>query len=89
MPANTTSYDFISQKIKAMKDTYPSLRSKRDDYVFSALCVKANFYKNPALILNEADFGEIIVDGQYDGGVDVLLSDPNSEGADLVIGKAL
>lgn len=88
MPANTTSYDFISQKIKAMKDTYPSLRSKRDDYVFSALCVKANFYKNPALILNEADFGEIIVDGQYDGGVDVLLSDPNSEGADLVIGQS-
>ena len=83
-----SSYDFINYKIKAMKDTYPSLRNKPNDYVFSALCVKSIFYKNPALILNESDFGDIIVDGQYDGGVDILLSDPNSEGADLVIGQA-
>ncbi|MDY5002368.1 MAG: AIPR family protein [Eubacteriales bacterium] len=83
-----SSYDFINDKIKAMKDTYPSLRNKPNDYVFSALCVKSIFYKNPALILNESDFGDIIVDGQYDGGVDILLSDPNSEGADLVIGQA-
>lgn len=82
------SYEFIAEKIRAMKDTYPSLRSKSDAHVFSALCVKSNFYKNPALILSEAELDDIIVDGQYDGGVDFLLSDPNTEGADLVIGQS-
>ena len=51
MPSSVSSHDFIKEKVKALKDTYPSLRSKRDEYVFSALCVKANFYKNPALVL--------------------------------------
>ena len=83
-----TSYDFITEKIKAMKDTYTSLRNKSNEYVFSVLCVKSNFYKNPALLLNEGDFEDIVVDGQYDGGVDILLSDPNSEGADLIIGQS-
>lgn len=88
MPTSISPHDFIKEKVKALKDTYPSLRGKRDEYVFSALCVKANFYKNPALMLNERDFEDIIVDGQYDGGVDVLLSDPNTEGADLIIGQS-
>ena len=88
MATGTRIYDYIVSKIKSMKEVYPSLRSRSDDYVFSALCVKANFYKNPALILNESEFGEIVVDGQYDGGTDILLSDPNSEGADLVIGQS-
>lgn len=88
MATGTRIYDYIVSKIKSMKEVYPSLRSRSDDYVFSALCVKANFYKNPALILNESEFGEIVVDGQYDGGADILLSDPNSEGADLVIGQS-
>lgn len=88
MPTTQTSYEFITEKIRTMKDTYPSLRNKPDAYVFSALSVKSNFYKNPALVLNDADFDDIIVDGQYDGGVDFLLSDPNSEGADLVIGQS-
>lgn len=83
-----SSYDFIQEKIKAMKDAHPSLRNKTDDYVFSALCVKSNYYKNPALVLSESELEEIVVDGQYDGGVDVLLNDPNSEGADLVIGQS-
>ena len=64
------------------------MRSQSDAYAFSALCVKSNFYKNPALILNESDIKDIVVDGQYDGGVDILLSDPNSEGSDLVIGQS-
>lgn len=76
MPVNETSYDVIKNKISALKDTYPSLRTKADEYVFSALAVKSSFYKNPALILNENEFDNFIVDGQYDGGVDVLLSDP-------------
>lgn len=88
MATNSTTYQYIADKIRVMKETNPSLRSRPDDYVFSALCVKANFYKNPALILNESDYEEIIVDGQYDGGADILLSDPNSDGADLVIGQS-
>lgn len=82
------SHDFIMEKISTVKETYPSLRCKPDEYVFSALCTKSIFYKNPALALREEEFHEIIVDGQYDGGVDILLSDPNAEGADLVIGQS-
>lgn len=87
MPINS-NYEFIKNKIDSMKTTYPTLRTKSDDYVFSALCVRSHLYKNPALLLNENDFNEIIVDGQYDGGVDVLLTDPSSEGSDLVIGQS-
>ena len=54
MPLSVSSHDFIKEKVKALKDTYPSLRSKRDEYVFSALCVKANFYKIlPSSLMNE------------------------------------
>lgn len=82
------SYDYIASKINALKTQYSSLRSRTDDYVFSALCIKANFYKNPSLVLHEEDFAEMIVDGTNDGGADILLSDPNSETADLVIGQS-
>lgn len=86
--ANDTSYEFIKDKIATMKDYYSSLRNKSDPYVFSALCVKSNYYKNPAIELRESDFDGIIVDGQYDGGVDILLTDPNTETSDLVIGQS-
>lgn len=82
------TYDYILDKINAMKTQYPSLRARTDDYIFSALCIKAHFYKNPALVLNESDFAEIIVDSTNDGGADILLSDPNSEGSDLVIAQS-
>lgn len=88
MPANQSDYEFIKEKIHAMKETHPTLRDKTDDYVFSALAVKSNYYKNPALVLNESDFENFIVDGQYDGGVDVLLSDPNSESSNMIIGQS-
>ena len=88
MPANNNSYEKIQSKIHAMKTAYPSLRTKSDDYVFSALCIKSHLYKNPALVLYESDFDEMIVDGQYDGGVDVLVTDPNSDGADMVIAQS-
>lgn len=88
MPANNSSYEKIQSKIHAMKTAYPSLRAKSDDYVFSALCIKSHLYKNPALVLYESDFDEMIVDGQYDGGVDVLVTDPNSDGADMVIAQS-
>lgn len=86
--SQSSAYEYIVSKINSLKESFPSLRNKPNDYVFSALCVKAHFYKNPALDLRESDFEDIIVDGQYDGGVDILLSDPNSEGSDLVIGQS-
>ena len=88
MTTKTNSYDYIASNINLLKEKYPSLRTKSDDYVFSVLCVKAHFYKNPALVLNEDDFLKIVVDGWADGGADILLSDPNSEGSDLVIGQS-
>ena len=88
MATKHDSYRVIQDKILGMKNTYPSLRTKSDDYVFSALCVKAHLYKNPALTLNDSDFEEIIVDGQYDGGVDVLVTDPNAEESDLIIAQS-
>lgn len=84
----TEIYDYITEKINNLKAQYPSLRSQTDDYVFSALCIKANFYKSPALILNGSDFEEMIVDSPNDGGADILLSDPNSETSDLIIGQS-
>ena len=88
MPVSQNSYEFITQKINSMKTSNPSLRNKPNEYVFSALCVKANFYKNPALVLNDSDYEDFIVDSRYDGGVDVLLNDPNSENSDLIIGQS-
>lgn len=82
------TYKYISDKINGLRTQYSSLRSRTDNYVFSVLCVKANFYKNPALVLNDSDFAEIIVDSPNDGGADILLTDPNSESSDLIIGQS-
>lgn len=88
MTTCNNSYDFIKEKISSLKSLYPKLRSKSDSYVFSALCVKSNLYKNPALLLSQDNFEEIIVDSKNDGGVDILLTDPNSETSDLVIAQS-
>ena len=88
MGNKTNTYDDIKDEIAEMKKQYPSLRSLTDDYVFSALCVKAHFFKNPSSVLNESDFTEMIVDSPNDGGADILFSDPNSETSDLVIGQS-
>ena len=82
------NHEFITRKIHALKEKYPSLWARTDDYVFSVLCVKNHFYKDHAQIFDESDFAEIVVDGSRDGGADILLSDPNSETADLVIGQS-
>ncbi len=79
------SYNIITSKIQALKEAYPFLRSKSDDYAFTALCIKSNFYKNPSLSLTEYDLNTCIVDGVRDGGVDALLTDPNSETSNLII----
>lgn len=89
MPAtNQETYGFITTKIKALKEQYPILHDKTNDYVFNALVVKSMFYKNPAYEINGNDFDDIIVDGHGDGGVDVLLADPSSETSDLIIGQS-
>ena len=82
------AYSQIMDKINALKKKFPSLRAKPDYYIFSALCVEAHFYKNPENVLNESDFEEIIVDGCGDGGADIIVSDPDSETCDLIIGQS-
>ena len=82
------AYSQIMDKINAFKKKFPSLRAKPDYYIFSALCVEAHFYKNPENVLNESDLEEIIVDGCGDGGADIILSDPDSETCDLIIGQS-
>ena len=47
--STTEAYVYLQEKIAAMKRDYPLLRDKTDEYVFTALCVRANYYKNPAL----------------------------------------
>lgn len=78
-------YDFIRTKIDYLKENYQSLRQKTEDYAFSALCVKADYYKNPALDFNDSVIDGMMVDGANDGGVDAMLTDPNSDEANLVL----
>lgn len=78
-------YNIIKEKISILKDNYVSLRSKSNEYAFTALCIKSNFYKNPALIFSDQEIDNSLVDGIGDGGVDALLSDPNSETNNLII----
>lgn len=86
--SSASAYDIILNKISSMRSTYQILRDKSDSVVFSALCVKCIFYKNPSLTLRDDDILSLLVDGPYDGGVDVLLTDPNSEESDLVLGQS-
>lgn len=83
--SNSEAYGFIQDKIAAMKKDYKSLKDKSDEYVFTALCVRANYYKNPAVEFSDQLISEMVVDGQYDGGVDALLLDPNAEEENLVL----
>ena len=78
-------YQTIINKIQSLKETYPSLRKASDDRVFTVLCVKSNFYKNPSLSFTENDIENMLVDSVKDGGVDAILTDPNSETSNLVI----
>lgn len=78
-------YETISSKIKSLKDLYPSLRRESDEHIFTVLCVKSNFYKNPSLSFTDSDIENILVDSVKDGGVDALLADPNSETNNMII----
>ena len=83
--ATNDNYNFIKEKIDSLRLAYPSLKGKSDDYLFTALAIRSNLYKNPSLQLRESDIEAMIVDGCCDGGVDALLTDPNSESSDLVL----
>lgn len=80
-----SNYQTISAKIQSLKEVFPVLRKKPDEHVFTVLCVKANFFKNPSLSFTEADIDNLLVDSVKDGGVDALFSDPNSETNNLII----
>ena len=82
---NNGSYDFIREKIQQLKELHPVLRNKSDDYVFSVLSIKSNFYKNPLIPFTPEMMLETVVDGTNDGGVDAILTDPNSEESSLVL----
>ena len=81
-------YNYIVEKMSSIKSVFPSLQGQTDPYVFSALCLKSNLFKNPALSLSDDDLAEMVVDSQFDGGVDILLTDPNSEASDFIIGQS-
>lgn len=81
MEYEKSNYSYIKSKINQMKEIDPDLRYKTDDYVFSVLSAKSTFYKDPLLTFPI----EAIVDGTNDGGVDALLTDPNSDASDLVL----
>ncbi len=78
-------YETISNKIQSLKEVYPCLRKESDDYIFTVLCVKSNFYKNPSLSFTENDIENILIDSIGDGGADALLSDPNSDTNNLIV----
>jgi len=78
-------YLFIQEKIHSFKNSNDFLKKKTDDYVFSALCEKSIYYKNPSFDFSRDQIESSIVDGCSDGGIDILLSDPSSENSDLII----
>ena len=40
----TKDYECIVDKVNSLRSLYPFLKERTDDYVFSALCIKAHFY---------------------------------------------
>ena len=83
--ATANNYDFIKERIDVLKRNYAFLRDKKDDFAFSALCVKSDYYKNPALDFNDQIIEDMMVDGPNDGGVDAIFTDPNSDTSNLVL----
>lgn len=78
-------YQIIESKIQGLKEVYPKLRKKNDEHIFTVLCVKSTFYKNPSLIFTENDIDNLLVDSVKDGGVDAIFTDPNSDTNNLII----
>ena len=68
---SSSDYEYISSQIDTLR-SYNFFRKKPDSYIFSALCIKSHFYKNPALLMSLSELEDMIVDGSYEGGVDFL-----------------
>ena len=81
-------YEYLSSKIHSLKTEYTRLSSETDDHVFAALGVRATFFKNPSLSFTNDIIDKFLVDSTRDGGVDAILSDPNSEASDLILCQA-
>ncbi len=81
-------YSIITQKIKNLKSDFPSLSDRDDDFVFTCLCIRNVFFKNPSKIFDKTFITDAIVDGKGDGGVDAIFSDPDSENQDMVLVQA-
>ncbi|MCR5833595.1 MAG: AIPR family protein [Selenomonadaceae bacterium] len=82
------NYERIKDKIKDMRFNFSSIGLRTDEYIFSLLCVMVNFYKDPSNQLPENEFDDVVVDGTNDGGVDVLLIEPDSDNNNLIIGQS-
>ena len=83
--SKTNCYQNIKMKIQSLKNAFPSLQNVKDEYAFTVLCVKSNYFKNPALSFTENEISDFLVDSVKDGGVDALFSDPNSETNNMII----
>lgn len=59
---SSSDYDYITVKIDTLR-SYDFFRNRPDSYIFSALCVKSHFYKNPALLMTQNELEDMIVDG--------------------------
>ncbi len=62
---SSSDYEYIVAKINTLR-CYDFFRNRPDSYIFSALCVKSHFYKNPALLMTQNELEDMIVDGAYD-----------------------
>lgn len=81
-------YENIEKRIGEFKTMFHVLQGKPDSYIFSVVFIKDLFYKNPENQFSEQVIVDSITDGKNDGGIDILLIDPNSEEADdLVVGQ--
>lgn len=80
-------YKKIDDEIFSLKNNYSCLKDKNNDYIFNVLCLKNAFYKNPNLKFNDEIISESVVDGVNDGGIDFLISDPNSDNSDLILAQ--
>ncbi len=76
----------IQDKISKLKNLYPFLKQKSDDFCFFVVCMNCDYYANPYLTFNDEVIQESIIDGPNDGGADIIFLDPSDDGArNLVI----
>lgn len=75
---------FIKERIETFKGKYEEFRDKSDDFVFTALCVKSYFFRNPNINITGQQLLDIVVDGTNDGGCDALLVNNDEDASELI-----